>query len=164
MEARRRQSQEIGPTRCVRAWGNRSPCFTCAFPPLHTPAPCMFEAAVTSQHTEGLGVATQFHFFFFWQMTPWQLEKMLGSLNRFLSYKNKMCWSRQRQTFCILLLNPNESTDKCHPTPTPSVPWLFFFPLQKCHKLKRWQIYMAQTDTGFFQVYIAYRLTQIEMV
>ena len=31
----------------------------------YTPPPCMFEAAVTSQHTEGLGVATQFHFFFF---------------------------------------------------------------------------------------------------
>lgn len=92
----------------------------------HThPPPCVFETAITSQHTEGLGVGIQFHFFF-WQMTPWQLEKMLGSLNRFLSYKNKTCWIRQRQTFYILLLNPNESTDKCHPTPTPSVPWLFF--------------------------------------
>lgn len=70
-------------------------------------------------------------FVFFWQMTPWQLEKkMLGSLNRFLSYKNKMCWIRQRQTSYILLLNPNES----HPTPTPSVPWLLllvFFSLSR---------------------------------
>lgn len=30
----------------------------------HTPPPCMFEAAITSQHTEGLGVEIQFHFFF----------------------------------------------------------------------------------------------------
>lgn len=57
-------------------------------------------------------------------------KKMLGSLNRFLSYKNKMCWIRQRQTSYILLLNPNES----HPTPTPSVPWLLllgFFSLSR---------------------------------
>lgn len=164
MEARRRQSQEIGPTRCVRTWGNRSPCFTCAFPPpTHTRTLHVRSSSnLTTYRRTGGGNSVSL--FFFLTNDTLTVGKMLGSLNRFLSYKNKMCWSRQRQTFCILLLNPNESTDKCHPTPTPSVPWLFFFPLQKCHKLKRWQIYMAQTDTGFFQVYIAYRLTQIEMV
>lgn len=109
----------------------------------HTSTPYMFATAnLTTCRKTGGGNSVSLFFFFSKQMTPWQLEKMLGSLNRFLSYKNKMCWIRQRQTFYILLLNPNESTDKCHPTPTPSVPWLlFFFPSlsrQKCHIVRRW--------------------------
>lgn len=105
---------------CV--WGNRSTCPRVR--PVLAPTLHVWSSYnLTTYRRTGGGNSVSL---FFWQMTPWQLEKMLGSLNRFLSYKNKMCWIRQRQTFYILLLNPNESTDKCHPTPTPSVPWLFF--------------------------------------
>lgn len=127
MEARRRQSQEIGPTRCVRAWGNRSPCFTCAFPPLHTPAPCMFEAAVTSQHTEGLGVATQFHFFFFWQMTPWQLEKCWGPWTDFSVTKIKCVGVDKDRHFAFYFWTPMRALTNATPPPLRLCHDCFFF-------------------------------------
>lgn len=91
----------------------------------HTPPPRMFQSAMPSQHTEGSGVGSQFHFFLFfyhhfWQMTPWQLEvKMLGlgGLNRFLSYRNKMCWIRQRQIFTFFFWTPIRALTNATPPP-----------------------------------------------
>ena len=165
----RRQSQEIGQRGendhevcALEVTG----CHVTRVRSPYTPPPCMFEAAVTSQHTEGLGVATQFHFFFFFFSDKWHPDswkKCWGPWTDFSATKIKCVGVDKDRHFAFYFWTPMRALTNATPPPL-RLCHDCFFSLQKCHKLKRWQIYMAQTDTGFFQVYIAYRLTQIEMV
>lgn len=123
---RKRLSEQVAASTCVP----------------RTPPTCIF---LTSQHTEGLGVEIQV-FFFFLLTTPWQLEYMLGPLNRFLSHKNKMCWIRQRQTFTFYFWTPMRAVTNATPPPLRLCHdcvffSFFFFPFQKCHKLEVTNLY-----------------------
>lgn len=71
------------------------------------------------QKDRGWGISFTF-FYHFWQMTPWQLEvKMLGleGMNRFLSYRNKTCWTRQRQIFTFFDWTPMRALTNATPPP-----------------------------------------------
>lgn len=93
---------------------------------------------------------------------------MLGPLNRFLSHKNKMCWIRQRQTFTFYFWTPMRAVTNATPPPLRLCHDCGFFSSSSSFSRNvinsRWQIYMAQTGRSLFQVYIAYRLTQIEIL
>lgn len=95
----------------------------------HThPPPCVFETAITSQHTEGLGVGIQFHFFFSDKWHPDSWKKCWGPWTDFSVTKIKRVGLDKDRHFTFYFWTPMRALTNATPPPLRLCHDCFFSP------------------------------------